>query len=121
MMTGAERTSALVLTYDSDRTLPNRCEVIYHSFNSKPLPVRDSGATVFNFKDYVFTIAQFNQSVNVCWVDATIKLQAFEVDKLAHLFRVSYFAFHDLNSLCGILPQDFFSLQKPMYSHFGMK
>ena len=57
----------LVLTYDSDRTLPNRCEVIYHSFNSKPLPVRDSGATVFNFKDYVFTIAQFNQSVNVCW------------------------------------------------------
>ena len=111
----------LVLTYDSDRTLPNSCEVIHHSFNGKPLPIRDSGTTVLNFKDYVFTITQLNQPVDVGRVDTALKFQTFEVNELAHLFRVSYFAFHGTYSLRGILPQDFFSLQKPMYSHLGMK
>lgn len=106
----------LVLTYDSNRTLPNRCEVIYHSFNGKPLPVRDSGATVLNFKDYVFAIAQLNQPVDVGRVDTTLKLQAFEVDKLAHLFRVSYFAFHSI-TLCAASYRRTFSLCRSPYTH----
>ena len=63
----------LMLTYDSDCALPGGGEIIYHSLNGKLLSVRDSGATVLNFKDYVFTITQLNKSIDVGRVDTALK------------------------------------------------
>lgn len=82
------RVRIVMLCHERNGSFTRFGEVIHHSLDGKPLPIRDFCFLELHFKQYVFGIVILNQSINICRVDASIKFQALKVNELLCVVRI---------------------------------
>lgn len=94
------RVRVVVLRHERNGSFPCFREVVNHSLDGKPLSIWYFGFFKLHFKQYVFRIVILNQSVNVCWVDASIEFQALEINELLCVVRIfDYASFRNYHPL----------------------
>lgn len=82
------RVRLIVFRYECDRSFTGLCKIFDHSLDCQFLAIWDTLIFVFHFNQYVLHIVILNKSVDICWVEASIKFQALEINELLCVVRI---------------------------------